>query len=150
MIRLFGVISDAILMIRGHFQGQNVNFKVKWTKIWFVTNEAMNMSYTSFSRDFVEKSIYSNTLVISGHTQSKLKHAQSIATAKLTLPQRWPDIFGAVPTLQQRFSKGLCELRNPWWVFLLRPTVCAVISVFGITCVCWECITSRCDSDGLG
>ena len=47
----------------------------------------------------------------------------------------WPGISGTDQTLQQRFSKGPCELRKPLWVFILRPTLCMglVISVIGIT-----------------
>ena len=42
-------ISCIILMTQGHFQGQNDNFKVKETKIPFLTNKDRNMCNTSFT-----------------------------------------------------------------------------------------------------
>ena len=44
-------------MIQGHFQGQKVNFKVNWAKIWYTANNASNkwLCSTSFSCNFVWK-----------------------------------------------------------------------------------------------
>ena len=75
------------------------------------------------------------TMVNSGLKGLTTNIHQSIVTSKLILTQSWPGISGTDQTLQQRFSKGPCELRKPLWVFILRPTLCMglVISVIGIT-----------------
>ena len=46
-------ISCIILMTQGHLQGQKDNFKVKKTKILFLTKKDRNMCYTSFTWDFI-------------------------------------------------------------------------------------------------
>ena len=45
-------ISEIILIIQGHLQGQKVNFKVKLAKISFLTSNARNICNISFSWDF--------------------------------------------------------------------------------------------------
>ena len=54
-------------MIKGHLQGQKVNLKVKWLKIWFWNNKARSMCNTSFSCDFD----WTINLVIWGHPQGQ-------------------------------------------------------------------------------
>ena len=45
-------ISGVILMIQGHLEGQEVNFKVKWMKMSFLTNTIRNKCNKSFWCDF--------------------------------------------------------------------------------------------------
>ena len=59
-------ISCIIFMIQGHLQGQKINFKVKQANIPFLTSKARNMCNTSFTWDFIWKSIYGIILFIQG------------------------------------------------------------------------------------
>ena len=59
-------ISCIILMTQGHLQGQKDNFKVKETKIQFLTNKDRNMYNTSFTWDFIWKWMYGIILLIQG------------------------------------------------------------------------------------
>ena len=48
-------ISETILIIQGHLQGQKGNFTVKLEKIKDIANKARKMFNTSFSWDFPQK-----------------------------------------------------------------------------------------------
>ena len=64
-------LSETILIIQGHLQGQKFNFKVRYNKISFSTNTAWNVCNTSSSWDFDWKSNYSIILMIQGHLQGQ-------------------------------------------------------------------------------
>ena len=59
-------ISGIILKTQDHLQGQKDNFKVKEAKIPFLTSKDRNMCITSFTWDFIWKSIYDIILLIQG------------------------------------------------------------------------------------